>query len=96
MAIRSIIAAALVAFVSAASAGDFDTGVLAYTRGDFARALHEFRSPAEEGHTEAAFLLGVMYRQGKGMAKNLAEASAGYRKAADQGHAEAQFSSGAL
>ncbi len=43
---------------------DFEVGVEAWGRGDYDRALREFRPLAEQGHTEAQFHLGIMYSQG--------------------------------
>ena len=39
-------------------AADFQTGMEAYERGDFAAALREFRPLAEQGHAWAQFSLG--------------------------------------
>ncbi|MBM3224655.1 MAG: hypothetical protein FJZ47_12740 [Candidatus Tectomicrobia bacterium] len=49
--------------VSPVGAG-FDEGLLAYTRGDYATALREFRLLADQGHAAAQLILGVMYDTG--------------------------------
>ena len=71
----------------------------AYSRGDYAGALHEWRSVAKYGGVESAeaqFLIAGMYFDGKGLPRDLATAFQWYRKAAEQGHAEAQFRLGNL
>ena len=69
---------------------DFDDGVAAYERGDYATALKEFRPLAEQGHVVAQFNLGVMYEFGEGVPKNNAEAIKWFRKAAEQGDRDAK------
>lgn len=44
---------------------------------------------AQQGSTEAAFLVGEMNEEGRGTAQNLPEAVAWYRRAAEKGHPEA-------
>lgn len=58
--------------------------------------IDQLRAKAEQGDTNAQFQLGVAYDQGRGVAKNQAEAAIWYRKAADQGHATAQNSLGSM
>ena len=52
------------------SAQDFDKGLLAAQRGDFATALEEWRPLAEEGGAAAQFNLGLMYYKGYGVAQD--------------------------
>ena len=76
---------------SAGSAwADFDDGVEAYNRGDYATALQEFRPLAEQGDAKAQFNLGFMYDNGQGVPQDDVEAAAWYHKAAEQGYADAQ------
>ena len=70
---------------------DWDDGVAAYNRGDFATALQEWRPLAEQGHALAQQYLGNMYATGRGVPENDAEAVKWYRKAAEQGYAGAQY-----
>jgi TPR repeat protein len=58
--------------------------------------FESYRRAAETGNAEAQLQLGILYYQGKGVARNLAEAARWYRKAADQGNAYAQSNLGAL
>jgi uncharacterized protein len=50
-----------------ASSADFQKGVTAYKSGDYATALREWRPLAKQGNLSAQYLLGVMYRKGKGV-----------------------------
>ena len=71
---------------------DFDDGMAAFQRGDYAAALEEFRALAEQGDADAQAMLGGMYSSGRGVPRNYIEAVKWARLAAEQGHAEAQFS----
>ncbi len=68
---RNVIKAALVALVIAlavpVAAQDFDAGIEAGQRGDYAVALREFRPLATEGDAKAQFYLGYMYGKGQGV-----------------------------
>ncbi len=74
----------------------FSEGSDAYDRGDYAAALQEWHSLAEQGHARAQKNLGVIYRQGRGVRQDLAEAMRWYKKAAERGNAKAQFSLGVM
>jgi len=76
------------------SAQDFDKGVEAYTRGDYATALREWRPLAELGNAIAQYNIGVMYSEGIGVPQDYAEATRWYRMAADQGYTYAQMALG--
>jgi len=71
-------------------AGDYQEGVDAYAKGNYAVALEKFKPLAEGGKAEAQFNLGVMYRQGQGVAQDDKQAVEWWSKAAEQGHVEAQ------
>ncbi len=62
---------------------DFDKGMQAYDRVDYAAALREWRPLAEKGDAVAQFFLGFMYHQGQGVKRDYAEAVKWYRKAAN-------------
>ena len=71
---------------SAGSAwADFDDGVEAYNRGDYATALSEFLPYAEEGLAEVQYIITTIYDFGKGVPENGAEAAKWFCKAAKQG-----------
>lgn len=82
--------------ISSPSSAGYDDGAAALLRGDYATALAELRPIGAAGDARAQLLLGNMYVQGKGVAKDAAVAAAWYRKAAEQGLARAQVSLGAL
>ena len=79
-----------------ALAADFQAGAEAYSGGDYAAALREFRPLAERGGAAAQYFLGVMYANGQGVPQDTAEAVTWFRKAADQGFAAAQYFLGVL
>ena len=64
-----VLALALSAPVSAA---DFEAGVEAYNRGDYATAWEEWRPRAEQGDANAQYYLGVMHQNGEGVPQNYA------------------------
>ena len=86
----------LLANVSVCSAQDFQKGLAAAQKGDYAAALREWRPLAEQGDASAQFKLGVMYADGKGVKQNLKAAQDWYTKSADQGLADAQYNLGLL
>jgi len=71
-------------------AQDFERGLEAAQRGDYATALKEWRPLAEQGDADAQYNLGVMYRRGEGVIQDDREAVKWYRLAAEQGLVEAQ------
>jgi len=75
---------------------DFQTGMDAHNRGDYATALHEWRPLAEQGDALAQYNLGVLYRKGRGVQQDDVQARQWYAKAAAQGQAKAQFNLGTL
>ena len=80
-----------VAFATApAFSADFQTGLDAYKKGDFATALLEFQPLAEQGNASAQFFMGWMYKNGQGVAQDYKEAVKWWRLSAEQGDADAQ------
>ncbi len=92
---RIIIAATLLIAFMATAQAEFQEGVAAYERGDYATALREFRPLARQGDASAQYNLGIMYDNGRGVPQDFAEAVKWYRMAAEQGHERAQFNLGA-
>ena len=90
-----VIVALTVGSASAALA-DFDAGLKAYDAGDFATALREWKPLAEQGDAGAQINLGLMYRNGQGVAQDYKQAVKWYRRAAWQGDAKAQFDLGVI
>ena len=75
---------------------DFQAGMDANNRGDYATALREWRPLAEQGGALAQYNLGVLYRKGRGVPQDDVQARMWYAKAAAQGQAKAQFNLGTL
>ena len=80
----------IVCFVVPAWA-DFQAGMDAKNRGDFAKALREWRPLAEQGDARAQFYLGMLYENGDGVPEDFGKAREWYEKSAAQGDANAQF-----
>ena len=75
---------------------DFQAGMDANNREDYATALREWRPLAEQGDALAQYHLGLLYRKGRGVAQDDVQARQWYAKAAAQGQAKAQFHLGTL
>lgn len=75
---------------------DFQTGLDAYNRGDFATAVREWQPYVDRGDAHAQYNLALIYAGGKGVPQDLAKAADLYRKAAEQGVAAAQYNLGLL
>ena len=86
---RYIVLCALL-FPFAAGAG-LEEGTAAYAAGDYAKALTEFRTLADQGNMEGQYFLGFMYHNGFGIKRDQTEALKWFQKAAQQGDARAQY-----
>ena len=75
---------------------DFQAGMEANDREDYATALREWRPLAEQGDALAQYNLGILYRKGRGVPQDDVQARQWYAKAAAQGLAKAQFNLGTL
>ena len=75
---------------------DFNKGLVAARSGDYATALREWTSLAEQGDATAQINLGVMYEDGIGIPKDLKIAVKWYKIAAEQGDARAQVNLGLM
>ena len=75
---------------------DFQKGLAAFQKGDFATALIEWKTLAEQGHAKAQYNLGVMYDNGEGVVQDYKTAAKWYTLAAEQGNASAQYSLGVM
>jgi len=73
---------------------DFQAGMDAKNRGDFAKALREWRPLAEQGEAGAQVGLGWLYTNGQGVPQDYAQARYWYEKAATQGNQQAQVNLG--
>jgi TPR repeat protein len=75
---------------------DFQAGMTAHDREDYATAMGEWLPLAEQGDAMAQYHVGMLYHKGRGVPQDDAEARKWYAKAAAQGQARAQFSLGTL
>jgi len=66
-------------------AGDLEDGIAAYDQGNYELAFTKFKLAADQGDAKAQFNLGLMYRDGRGVAQNDAEAVRWLKLAAEQG-----------
>lgn len=74
----------------------FDEGMSAYTSGDFDTAYREFNLTANQGNTESKYMLGMLYEEGQGVAKDDVQAAYWYARAAEKGFVDAYFALGQL
>jgi TPR repeat protein len=91
---RLILLVALL-FPFAASAG-MDEGVAAYTAGDYATAMTEFRTLADQGNPDGQYFVGFIYHNGFGVKANQVEALKWFEKAAGQGEQRSQYYAGII
>jgi uncharacterized protein len=75
---------------------DVKTGVEAWSKGEYEKAVKEWREPALKGDADAQFNLGQAYKLGRGVKADLNVAADWYRRAAEQGHLQAADSYGHL
>ncbi len=81
----TVLLALVIVLVAAPAWADFQAGVEAHKRGDYATALKELRPLAEEGDADAQFNLGVMYGSGQGVPQDDVQAHMWANLAAAQG-----------
>ncbi len=94
---RSLLpAAALLLLTASPPYADLSEGQRAYERGDYPAAYREWYALADSGSAAAQFLIGLMYEQGRGVPRDLAQAVMWYRRAAEQNDVYAQFRLGFL
>lgn len=84
------LAGALLAFGAGEATADVRAGVDAWTRGDYRKAVAEWRPAAIAGDGDAQFDLGQAYTLGRGVPVDIAMAESWFRKAALQGHPQAE------
>src|SRR5581483_6448304 len=91
--------AAMVVFVlcfAANAHADYAAGFAAYDRGDHVTAFKEWKQSAEQGDAKSQYELALLYQDGVGTRKDIAEAIKWYREAAARGLAPAQNNLGVL
>lgn len=78
------------ALIASPALADVKAGVDAWSRGNYAAAIREWRQPAIDGDADAQFNLGQAYKLGRGVPVDLKVAEDWYRRAALQGHLPAE------
>lgn len=78
-----------VGVLAAPALADVKAGVDAWSRGDYRKAVDEWRPLAIAGDADAQFNMGQAYKLGRGVPVDLPMAEEWYRKAAQQGHPQA-------
>lgn len=73
----------------AQSGSDVKAGVDAWSKGDYDRAVAQWKGPAETGDADAQFNLAQAYKLGRGVPVDLARAADLYGRAAKKGHPQA-------
>lgn len=73
-----------------AGAASVEAGVAAFERGDYFRAVQQWRPLADSGDPKAQTALGLAYYHGQGVPQDYGQAAVWYRRAADQGYPYAQ------
>lgn len=100
MGFRSLVRISLLAgatlIAASPAAADVKAGVDAWARGDYARAIAEWKGPAEKGDADAQFNLAQAYKLGRGVPTDLAKAEELFAKAAARGHLQAADNYGLL
>lgn len=90
------IAALMFACASSGAFADVKDGVDAWSRGEYDKAVANWREPALKGDADAQFNLGQAYKTGRGVKMDLNVALDWYNRAARQGHLQASDSYGHL
>lgn len=89
-------ACAVLALTAVPAAADVKAGVDAWGRGDYSRAVAEWKGPAARGDADAEFNMAQAYRLGRGVPEDLQQAEALYARAAAKGHIKAADNYGLL
>ncbi|MCB5426168.1 SPOR domain-containing protein [Altererythrobacter sp. CC-YST694] len=87
MAALAVVALAVPAWAPAQA--DVKAGVDAWSRGDYAAAVAEWKAPAESGDADALFNMAQAYRLGRGVEEDSSMAEYYYARAAEKGHIRA-------
>ncbi|QFT76939.1 SPOR domain-containing protein [Erythrobacter sp. THAF29] len=87
---------AAITLLAGPALADVKAGVDAWSSGDFARAVAEWKEPAASGDADAQFNLAQAYRLGRGVEADIARAKELYAEAAQNGHAKAADNYGLL
>lgn len=80
-----------IALTGQATADPLADAIRVYDTGDYEQAVKLFTPLAKKGNAEAQYVLGIMYRAGRGVPQDFNEARKWYLLAAEQGHPIAPF-----
>ena len=94
--IKTLFLIMMLSFSHAAIAGDYENGLAAAHKGDFATALRLWTPLAEQGDALAQLFLGLRYAEGKGVVQDYKTAVKWYTLSAEQGEAKAQLKLGLM
>lgn len=86
----------VIGFAGGTAIADVKDGVDAWSRGEYDKAVAQWRDPALKGDADAQFNLGQAYKTGRGVKMDLNVALDWYSRAAKQGHLQASDSYGHL
>lgn len=87
----AVSSALILALTAGTARADFEAGVEAYRRGDFAAAAAEWQPLADAGNVDAQHNLGVLYGEGRGVPQDLEKAFELFSRAAENGSADSTF-----
>ena len=71
-------------------------GLEGFVPADLEQAFSWYEKAAQQGHVQACQIIGLMYQQGTGVARDTAKAKQWYQFAADRGLKESQYALGVL
>ena len=94
--LSSILLLTIMVSTSGSFGANFEMGRKALNQGDYATALKEWNSLAEQGDARAQTVMGLMYTNGIGAPRDDVEAVKWFRLAANQGYAQAQYNLGLM
>ena len=75
---------------------DFQAGLEAYNRGDYAAALKEWQPLADKGDANSQYNLGLLYARGLGVPQDYQKAAEWYQKAAERDVPAAEYNLGVM
>jgi TPR repeat protein len=96
MVIEKLVTLSPIATANPAWSADFDKGLDAAQKGDYATALREWAPLAKQGDADAQFNLGLMHDDGQGVPQDYSTAVKWYSLAAEQGGVSAQSALGRM
>lgn len=82
--------------VAQTALADVKAGVDAWARGDFPKAVAEWKGPADAGDPDAQFNLAQAYKLGRGVPRDFTRAETLYASAATKGHLQASDNYGLM